>query len=135
MAEEVWRGVVRKTLEKLDKKLEVESAIVFGSWSREGGGEWSDVDLLVVTDGVKNVNVLDRFYIAVECKAPRMDLFLYTYKELEGMAKKGNPLALSALVDGLPIKLSERVSNLIEYARRRYERRGRFYVEKQLLQR
>ena len=130
MAEEVWRRVVREVLERLDRKLSVESAIVFGSWSRRGGGEWSDVDLLVVTEAVEAVNVLDRFYIALECNVPRVDLFLYTYKELENMAKKGNPLALSALVDGLPVKLSDRVSGLIEYAKRRYERRGRFYVEK-----
>jgi len=121
---------VKEALEKLSKKLGVESAIVFGSWSRGGGGEWSDVDLLVVTDGVEDVKVLDRFYIAVECKAPRVDLFLYTYKELENMAKRGNPLALSALVDGVPVKLSARVSDLIELAKRMYERRGRFYVER-----
>ena len=80
---------------------------------------------------VEGVNVLDRFCIALERNVPRVDLFLYTYKELEDMVKKGNPLALSALVDGLPVKLSDRVSALIEYAKRRYERRGRFYVEKQ----
>jgi len=131
MAEEVWRGVVREVLERLAGRFSVESAMVFGSWSRRGGGEWSDVDLLVVTEAVEGVSVLDRFYIASEYKVPRVDLFLYTYKELEDMVKKGNPLALSALVDGLPVKLSDRVSALIEYAKRRYERRGRFYVEKQ----
>jgi len=131
MAEEVWRGVVREVLERLARRFSVESAMVFGSWSRRGGGEWSDVDLLVVTEAVEGVSVLDRFYIASEYKVPRVDLFLYTYKELEDMVKKGNPLALSALVDGLPVKLSDRVSALIEYAKRRYERRGRFYVEKQ----
>ncbi len=130
MAEEVWRGVVREVLERLARRFGVESAMVFGSWSRRGGGEWSDVDLLVVTEAVEGVSVLDRFYIASEYKVPRVDLFLYTYKELEDMVKKGNPLALSALVDGLPVKLSDRVSALIEYAKRRYERRGRFYVEK-----
>lgn len=130
MAEEVWRGAVREALERLGRRFGVESAIVFGSWSRRGGGEWSDVDLLVVTEAVEGVSVLDRFYIASEYKVPRVDLFLYTYKELEDMVKKGNPLALSALVDGLPVKLSDRVSALIEYAKRRYERRGRFYVEK-----
>jgi len=130
MAEEVWRGVVREVLERLAKRFGVESAMVFGSWSRRGGGEWSDVDLLVVTEAVEGVSVLDRFYIASEYKVSRVDLFLYTYKELEDMVKKGNPLALSALVDGLPVKLSDRVSALIEYAKRRYERRGRFYVEK-----
>jgi len=130
MAKEVWRGVVREVLEKLGRRFSVESAIVFGSWSRKGGGGWSDVDLLVVTEAVEGLSVLDRFYITSEYKAQRVDLFLYTYKELEDMVKKGNPLALSALVDGVPVKLSDRVSALIEYAKRRYERRGRFYVEK-----
>ena len=130
MAKEVWRGVVREVLEKLGRRFSVESAIVFGSWSRKGGGGWSDVDLLVVTEAVEGLSVLDRFYITSEYKAQRVDLFLYTYKELEDMVKKGNPLALSALVDGAPVKLSDRVSALIEYAKRRYERRGRFYVEK-----
>ena len=131
MAEEVWRGAVREALERLARRFSVESAIVFGSWSRRGGGEWSDVDLLVVTEAVESVSVLDRFRITTEYKVQRVDLFLYTYKELEDMVKKGNPLALSALVDGVPVKLSDRVSALIEYAKRRYERRGRFYVEKQ----
>jgi hypothetical protein len=30
----------------------------------------------------------------------------------------------------VPVKLSERVGALIDYAKRRYERRGRFYVER-----
>jgi len=130
MAEEVWRGVVREVLERISKRLNVESAIIFGSWSRGGGGEWSDVDILIVTESIERVSILDRFYIAAECRAPRADIFLYTYRELESMVRKGNPLALSALIDGVPVKLSERVGALIDYAKRRYERRGRFYVER-----
>jgi len=52
---------VREALERLARRFGVESAIVFGSWSKGGGGEWSDVDVLVATEGV---DILDRFYIA-----------------------------------------------------------------------
>jgi predicted nucleotidyltransferase len=32
-------------LSRLGERIRVEAAIVFGSWARGGGGEWSDVDL------------------------------------------------------------------------------------------
>lgn len=127
-AHEAWRKTVEKTLKSLLGIVKVESALLFGSWSRGGGGEWSDVDLLIVSSDVKNLKVLDRFKLAVEIASPKADVFLYTFEELETMVKRGNPLALSALIEGKPIILSQRVEDLIKRAKNAYTRTGRAWI-------
>ncbi|RLE57218.1 MAG: hypothetical protein DRJ40_02560 [Thermoprotei archaeon] len=134
MLEKTWCKRVEELISKLSKVFGIEAVIVFGSWARSGGGEWSDLDVLVVTDDVKNIDILERFRIATEYKPPRVDVFLYTYGELENMMKRGNPLALSALVEGIPLKASSRVLKLMEVAKQRYIRRGRVWIETTKLQ-
>ena len=113
--------------------MDVEAAIVFGSWSRSGGGAWSDVDLLIVSDHVKNINPLERFKTATELKPPKTDIFLYTYDELKSMLNKNNPLAISALAEGKPIKTSKRIQQLINQAKQQYVRKGRMWISKNTL--
>jgi hypothetical protein len=57
-----------------------------------------------------------------------VDLLLYTFEELERMASKGNPLALSALIEGTPMVSSSRVEELRSRVARIYSRRGRMWV-------
>lgn len=57
-----------------------------------------------------------------------MDLLLYTFEELERMASKGNPLALSALIEGTPIVSSRRVEELRFRVARIYTRRRRMWI-------
>jgi len=115
-------------LRKLGERIRVEAAIVFGSWARGGGGEWSDVDILVVSSDVANLGILDRFSISAEYAREGVDLFIYTPEELESMVRRGNALALSALVEGVPVVTCNRVERLRQEASSRYRRLGRMWV-------
>lgn len=44
--------------------------------------------------------------------------------------RRGNPLVLSALVEGRPLFMSERVRALSEELRARYVRRGRTWISR-----
>jgi predicted nucleotidyltransferase len=123
-----WSEVVDFVVRELRKTIDIEAVILHGSWARSGGGDWSDVDLLVVTDSVKSMSVLDRLYISAEYRRYRVDLLLYTFEELERMASKGNPLALSALIEGTPIVSSRRVEELRSRVAKIYTRRGRMWI-------
>lgn len=122
--------IVNEVLERFSKVLNIEALIVFGSWTRSGGGDWSDVDILIVSDDVANINILDRFRLVVEYKPSRTDIFIYTYREVENMFRKGNPLILSALIEGIPIKISQRIQELVNQAKKQYVRQGRTYIRK-----
>lgn len=127
--ENTWRRSVEEVINEFSKLFSVEAVIVFGSWVRSGGGEWSDVDVLIVGD-VSHLSPLERFKLVVEHKPPRTDVFLYTYEELKNMLKRGNPLAISALVEGISVKISKRVEELAKQAKRHYVRRGRVWIDK-----
>jgi len=85
---------------------------------------------LIVSDQVKNINIFDRFKITFELGIPRTDVFIYTYEEVESMLNRMNPLILSALTEGIIIRSSERIRDLIEYARKRFTRRKRLWIMK-----
>jgi len=123
-----WVEVVDFVVRKLRERFDVEAVLLHGSWARSGGGDWSDVDLVVITDNVKGMNILDRFYISAEFRGYRVDVVFYTFEELEKMASKGNPLALSALIEGIPIVISSRVEQLRSRITRSYTRKGRVWV-------
>ena len=122
------RAVVEEVLKELEKDFDVEAAMIFGSWCRSGGGAWSDIDVLVVSDGVAEMSALERFAFAARFRDRRVDLFLYTFEEIERMALRGNPLALSALIEGIPIRMSARVQKLAEHVKKCFVRRGRVWI-------
>ena len=130
MLEESWTRIIDRIIEKLGRTIEIEAVILFGSWTRGGGGDWSDIDLLVVSSQVKHINILDRFGLAAELREHRTDIFIYTYVEIESMLSRMNPLIISALVEGTPIRTNERVKNLIEYAKRKFIKKGRLWIMK-----
>ena len=123
-----WIKRVDEVVREIEKKFCVEALIVFGSWSRSGGGEWSDLDLLIVTEGVRGTNPLDRFTVSAELRKYGVDVFFYTFEELESMTLKGNPLALSALIDGIILRASPRTYELRERTKNTYTRRGRTWI-------
>ncbi|MCX8204455.1 MAG: nucleotidyltransferase domain-containing protein [Candidatus Nezhaarchaeota archaeon] len=124
-----WARAVEEAISRLSKMLKVEAAIVFGSWARSGGGEWSDVDLLIVSPDSKDVSVIDRFKLAAEASPPRVDVFIYTAEELRRMVERGNPLALSALVEGIVLRSTPSVEELIAYAKKSYVKAGRVWIK------
>lgn len=126
---EPWLERVKNIVNELERRgFRIEATIVFGSWAKSGGGDWSDIDVLVVTDNVKDIPILERFRLATGLKARRVDVFLYTFGELESMVRKGNPLAISALIEGIPLTTSHRVEDLKREARKLYIRKGRAWI-------
>lgn len=126
---ENWVKNVERVLSELSREFNVEAAIVFGSWSRSGGGDWSDVDLLIVSNSVSELSILDRFSLTSEFRKWRVDVFLYTLKELENMLNKGNPIAISALVEGIPLIINREVEKLRRKAISTYKRTGRVWIK------
>jgi predicted nucleotidyltransferase len=124
-AGEAWAEAVKAFLERLRERVHVESAVVHGSTSRGGGGYWSDVDLLVVSDDFTDIPLLERLRLLIELKTGKVEALGYTYEELKRMVEKGNPLALGALIDGLAVVESDRVKRLRMEAEKKYFRRGR----------
>jgi predicted nucleotidyltransferase len=126
---ENWVKNVERVLSELSREFNAEAAIVFGSWSRSGGGDWSDVDLLIVSNSVSELSILDRFSLTSEFRKWRVDVFLYTLKELENMVNKENPIALSALVEGIPLIMNREVEKLRRKAISTYKRTGRVWIK------
>lgn len=124
-AGEAWAEAVNAFLEKLKGKVRVESAIVHGSTARGGSGPWSDVDLIVVSDDFLHLPFLERLSLLTELKVNRVEALGYSYEELRRMVRRGNPLALGALIEGVAVAESKRVKELREEARKTYFRRGR----------
>lgn len=122
---EAWAEAVKSFLERLRRKIHVESAIVHGSVARGGSGRWSDVDLIIVSDDFLNIPFLDRISLLAELKVDKVEALGYPYEELKRMVERGNPLVLGALIEGRAIVESGRVRRLREEAEKTYFRRGR----------
>ncbi len=118
-------------LRRLRERMPVEAVIVFGSHARGGAGEWSDLDVIVVSDYFKDLTLLDRIALLLELKEGRVEPLGYTYEELAEMVERANPLALSALIEGLFLARSPRIEELAERARSKYERRGRVWIPRE----
>ena len=133
-AGEPWRERLRAFIERLDRVLgPVEGVILFGSWARGEAGIWSDVDVLVVSDALAGLSVPDRIGLLLEHAKPPIQPLGYTFDELARMVRRANPLALSALIEGVFLRASERLVRLAKRARAAYERRGRVWRPKRQL--
>jgi predicted nucleotidyltransferase len=94
---------IRRAVEKLVSQLRgVKAVILFGSRARGDWGPWSDVDLLVIADFEERY--LDRLSRILELlsdvKLP-IEPHPYTLEEAAAMLRKGNPLLVDALEEGV----------------------------------
>jgi predicted nucleotidyltransferase len=92
---------IKKYIEAL-KILKPKLVILHGSIARKEFGLGSDVDLIVVSDNLPD-KIMDRIkllYEIDETKAP-LDIKGYKSKEIRKMIKKGNPLIMDAMEDGI----------------------------------
>ncbi|NPV59205.1 MAG: nucleotidyltransferase domain-containing protein [Actinobacteria bacterium] len=78
----------RKNLASLGVKAE--KIVLFGSRARGGGGEYSDIDLLVVSDDFERMDLFERLsLLGRACKGINvaMDVIGYTESELKAKGK------------------------------------------------
>ncbi len=54
------RKVVGKALQVLSKKIQIDLAILFGSYSRGKADSWSDIDLAVVSPDFERMNLQEQ---------------------------------------------------------------------------
>jgi hypothetical protein len=92
----------RGYVELLGSRLELRAAAIAGSAARGDFNVWSDVDVLVVADGLP-WRAPDRAWLLLEGAPPRVQPIGYTLAELEREWLKGNRLVCEAVEQGLPL--------------------------------
>jgi predicted nucleotidyltransferase len=87
----------------VSSKLGEVVVVVYGSYARGDFNEWSDIDVLVVAKSSLPVNPLKRLDLVAECLAetPGVECVLLTPLEFKILVRKRNPIALSALREGV----------------------------------
>jgi uncharacterized protein len=79
----------------------IHSAYVVGSVARGDFNQWSDVDVVIVADGLPG-RVLDRVDFFSD-RPPGVEVFAYTPQELELERKRGNRIVLEAADIGIDL--------------------------------
>ncbi|MGD2248744.1 MAG: nucleotidyltransferase domain-containing protein [Candidatus Methanofastidiosia archaeon] len=92
-----------KYLEKLEESLKPLSAIVFGSVSRGDFNDASDIDILVIAEGLPS-HPLQRFDILLAPFIPGIDPKGYTPSEFERLRQKKDPFIQLVLKEGIILK-------------------------------
>lgn len=89
-----------KIVRRLVDRLRPSALILLGSRARGDWGPWSDYDLLIIADFKERY--LDRFLKLFELfgSAP-IEPHAYTLDEALSMLKKGNPLLVDAMEEGI----------------------------------
>jgi predicted nucleotidyltransferase len=95
---ELARGYVRR----LSRRLPVASAVVAGSVARGDFNVWSDVDVVVVAEGLP-ARSPDRTALLAEDAPPRVQPVGFTPGELEHARRRGNRLVADADAHGIDL--------------------------------
>ena len=80
-----------------------QKAIVFGSVARGDADEWSDLDLVIVTDTTRPFLERYRDFEGLYDVWPRLDLLIYTPAEFAQMQEEGRSFIEHVLGEGLVI--------------------------------
>jgi hypothetical protein len=99
--------LARTYVEQLSTRLAVEAAAVVGSVARGDFNVWSDVDVVVVADGLP-VRAPDRNGLLLADAPARVQPVGFTRRELAEALRRDNPLAREA-VDGGVVLVGEAV--------------------------
>jgi predicted nucleotidyltransferase len=99
-------GPLLRDLEELRRRLapyvgRARTVIAFGSVARGDPDEWSDLDLIIVTETSRPF--LERFkdFAGLYDVWPRLDLLIYTPAEFAHMIAEENPLVVDAIREGV----------------------------------
>ena len=95
-------GLAREHVRRLAERLPVHQAAVVGSVARGDFNVWSDVDVVVVADGLPE-RMLDRLDLLMEGRPPRVEPIGFTPAELEDARRRRNPIVVE--LDSIGISL------------------------------
>lgn len=109
---------LRKAVDKIVSRFRVYAVILAGSRARGDYKPWSDYDLVVLADfkeryldRIKNLlEVLDDEWLNIEPHP-------YTLEEAKEMLRKGNPLIVEAVAEGIVLYKREEFEELVELYR------------------
>jgi predicted nucleotidyltransferase len=77
-----------------NSQMQLRAAHVVGSVARGDFNQWSDVDVVIVADGL-SPRALDRIDLFSD-RPPGIEVFAYTPRELEQERERKNPIVLEA---------------------------------------
>ncbi|MEM4531638.1 MAG: nucleotidyltransferase domain-containing protein [Thermofilaceae archaeon] len=102
-------------VEKITSVLRVDAIVLFGSRARGDYKPWSDYDILVLADfEEKYLDRIGRIFEITKDLTLNIEPHPYTLEEAIEMLKKGNPIIVDALSEGVVLYASERFSRLVE---------------------
>ena len=95
---------IQKKFTPVLKEKGVERAIVFGSYGRDEADEFSDLDLLIVTETkLPFVERYRDFWALFIISPTALEMFVYTSEEFERMKREQNPFITTVLEEGKEI--------------------------------
>ena len=78
--------LIRRTLEYLRQRIQVEQAVLFGSHARGGADEWSDVDLAIISPDfarMPHTRLMDLLVDVSLAVDPSVEIRAYTPQDLQ----------------------------------------------------
>ncbi|MCX8169491.1 MAG: nucleotidyltransferase domain-containing protein [Candidatus Methanomethyliaceae archaeon] len=103
-----------KAVERILKNFNTKAIILFGSRARGDYKPWSDYDILIIAEF--NEKYLDRiakiFELLNDINIP-IEPHPYTINEAIEMLKRGNPIIVNALSEGLMLHIKEECKELL----------------------
>ena len=107
--EEFVRKIAREYVNRLSRSINVERALLTGSWARGSYLEDSDVDLIIVSDDFEKMGLPDRLVYLQKSwknKIP-LEAFGYTTREFQRLRKQSTYVK-DAVRHGVPLTSSSR---------------------------
>ena len=95
-------GMARTYAEKLRGRLGRLTAIVYGSVSRGDFNLGSDVDVLIISEGLPH-HPLERMEVLFSCHEPPLEPKGYTHTEFRHLLAKPNSAVAEVLKDGIVV--------------------------------
>jgi uncharacterized protein len=78
------RHIIREFVAKLEPDIMVDKVILFGSYARGTAGQWSDIDIAVISDDFRRMRTLDKIRLIARRSAhcdSRLEPFGYSLIE------------------------------------------------------
>lgn len=92
-------ALARDYVEQLPAGLPLRAAVIHGSVARGDFNYWSDVDLLLVIDGLPDA-LLDRLDL-LHPRPPRVEVIAWTPTEWQRQLAREDPIAVAAIDTGV----------------------------------